>query len=299
MSDQFYVFLSSNVNNSIGVHQHNTSYNFVTHFAEKLQLNDNYEVALSEISFTKSWFNIAKPELIYSTIIDTPMIIHTKYLLPAGIYKTSAELVYAMNKIINESIVENNLMEKNPIISYDEKTDKFAVNLGYTKRDYNKDAIGVKRAFLTFSENLSNMLGFVDRNFQKLTIANISEFTKNTDTFGKITKIEAVFCPVLEPIDSLYIYSDILAPRIVGNTKASLFRQVIVSADIDYGKTAHEKFQNLYYHPLNHFEIDSIRIEIRDVTGEYVSFNKGEITITLHFRKVADLKKILNNILKK
>lgn len=81
----------------------------------------------------------------------------------------------------------------------------------------------------------------------------------------------------------LYIYTDIIAAQIVGDSNVPLLRAVPI--DIKESSTVYEIFIHPYYMPLVKHSFDTIEINIRTSTGELVPFEGGLLNKTLHFRK--------------
>ena len=82
--------------------------------------------------------------------------------------------------------------------------------------------------------------------------------------------------------ESLYVYSSIVEPRIVGDKIAPLLRIVPITGR--HGEMVTARFDHVQYIPMLSREFGSIETEIRDDTGRPVSFERGKVTVTLHFR---------------
>ena len=83
--------------------------------------------------------------------------------------------------------------------------------------------------------------------------------------------------------ESLYVYSSIVEPRIVGGKIAPLLRIVPISGR--HGEMVTARFDHVQYIPLLSREFGSVETEIRDDTGRPVPFERGKVTVTLHFRR--------------
>ena len=83
--------------------------------------------------------------------------------------------------------------------------------------------------------------------------------------------------------DTLYIYTDVVEPRNVGDTLAPLLRAVPISGR--NGDTVSARFTNVHYVPLLRSNFDSIEVDIRNDMGRRVPFEYGRVTVTLHFRR--------------
>ena len=83
--------------------------------------------------------------------------------------------------------------------------------------------------------------------------------------------------------ESLYVYSGIVEPRIVGDEIASLLRIVPITGR--HGAMVTASFDHVQYIPVLSREFGTIETEIRDDTGRLVPFGCGKVTVTMHFRR--------------
>ena len=77
--------------------------------------------------------------------------------------------------------------------------------------------------------------------------------------------------------DTIYVYTDVVESRIVGDSVAPLLRALPVCGS--HGETVSDRFSNIHYVPLLYLHFKSIEIDIR------VPFEYGRVTLTLHFRR--------------
>ena len=84
-------------------------------------------------------------------------------------------------------------------------------------------------------------------------------------------------------LDSLYVYTDDVESRIVGDSLVSLLR--IVPIQGAHGRTISKHFNNAQYLPLLRKDFGTIEIVIRDDTGHALPFERGKVTVTLLFRR--------------
>ena len=82
---------------------------------------------------------------------------------------------------------------------------------------------------------------------------------------------------------NIYVYSDIIKTQSVGNVKAPLLR--IVPVEKDYGEICCVKYEKPHFFSLSRAHIESIHVDLRDDTGELISFGSGQALITLVFRR--------------
>lgn len=82
---------------------------------------------------------------------------------------------------------------------------------------------------------------------------------------------------------ALYVYTDIITDDYVGDVKIPLLRAVGIEGD--RGEFANKEFIHPHYKALKTGYINSIRIEVKDDTGEDIDFAVGKVICTLHFRR--------------
>ena len=87
--------------------------------------------------------------------------------------------------------------------------------------------------------------------------------------------------------DTLFIYCDTLAPRIVGDTNSSLLVTLSNSGKrVMFGETVTTRFSKIRYYPVAKRRFHTIRIDVRTNVGIPVKFESGKVFVELHFRKV-------------
>lgn len=307
LKEDQYVFLTSNVSTEIGMQHENKIGNFHTHLPEKLEFDENWEVAMSDVTYTKSWFNFEKEELIRLRFIGNASssdpnrgFLFGQQTLQPGHYDNIDVLLTDINKLIEEFL---NIQQ---IVSLDfvpqlfvakTHTNKVISSLGSTKPTSSVNDPDNSRIYImpVFSKYLSDTLGFMSQGGISMTYSNWGGFVTNdkihlmalTPQTGFQHKVclLAKYQHQLNPIRTLYVYTDIIQPRIVGNSKAPLLRLVEIPSKYRYGDDIYIKYKSRFYHPLNHHEIDKISIVFKDDTGKDIRFNFGRTTLTLHFRK--------------
>lgn len=296
-----YVFLTSNVKSDIGMQENNTIGNYYTHLPKKLILDDSWEVSIAEITYSKSWFNVPFQQKIDIAFISKNNIdpfrrkIHGNYNLPAGNYATIEVLVDAINSKLDEIKNANGMIEYPPYLSVStNQTNKVIISFGATIEDTQYEENN--RAFFIpiFPEYLCNMLGFTTVLNECLDLETYGDFVTadghhiramNKSAFGHQIAMIGEYQYQMKPIHTLYVYSDIIQPRIVGNSMSHLLRNIAVPSEVAYGEDVYLPYKKRFYHPLSQFEIDKIRVEFKDDSGENILFNFGRTTLALHFRK--------------
>ena len=72
-------------------------------------------------------------------------------------------------------------------------------------------------------------------------------------------------------------------PRVIGNKIVPLLRIVPIMGR--RGEMVTTRFDHVQYIPVMSREFGTIETEIRDDTGRPVPFERGKVTVTLHFRQ--------------
>ena len=81
----------------------------------------------------------------------------------------------------------------------------------------------------------------------------------------------------------MYVYCNVVDSQIVGDTFAPLLRTVAVSGE--RGSVITSTFDRPHYVPVSTDEVGMLEINIKDDTGEDVSFQFGKVIVKLHFRQ--------------
>ena len=123
---------------------------------------------------------------------------------------------------------------------------------------------------IKFSDQLSRILAIEEHQFSEVEM-NIKS---------------SHVCDIEGGLHALYVYCDVLECVSVGDTVAPLLRIIEVTGQ--KGEMVHIQYDQPRYVPLQKKEFDSIEIDIRNDLGENISFERGKLIVTLHFRKVKE-----------
>ena len=99
----------------------------------------------------------------------------------------------------------------------------------------------------------------------------------------------SMVCPATSVVDlrrgfeSLYVYSSLVEPRIVGDKIAPLLRIVPITGR--HGEMVTTRFDHVQYIPVMRREFGTVQTEIRDDSGRPVPFERGKVRVTLHSRR--------------
>jgi hypothetical protein len=263
--------------------------NRVTQYTTRLQttieLTGEWEAALVEMMFTKTWYTIPmnSGKFTYSCMncLDKerhlvqdydPTLYAAHIEIPYGYYATPEDLVNVMNdavenKLKNQTfpVYSNGALAKMSTIDGD-KWPRF-------KYDDIKKKIQVyiqPEGTLTFDPYFAHMLGMETNTIENQTSA--PKTMSGMQTFD----IEG-------GVHALYVYCDVLENVPVGDTEAPLLRAVEATGKM--GENVHRTFDPPRYIPVQKKHFDSILVYIRTDTGEPVPFEGGKVVASLHFRR--------------
>ena len=82
---------------------------------------------------------------------------------------------------------------------------------------------------------------------------------------------------------AIYVYTNVVKSRAVGLTVVPLLRAVPLEGK--HGDVVSKSIDNVQYIPVLHKEFTTIEIDIRHDAGRRVPFDRGRVTVTLHYRK--------------
>jgi hypothetical protein len=204
-----------------------------------------YEVALVELMYPVTW----------KYRVDGSLILKSNKLkatceVKFYAYETLETLVENLNEFFQTSDVQ---ME----ISYNTKTKKIYF-------------IIPPASTLEFTNGIEREFGFKANNF-----TGIEGFTHISDKPIR---------NIINSIDALYIYSDIVEYQIVGDINAPLL-QVVASTETKTNPYVDKIYDSPHYVPVSRTNIESIEIDIRSDLGKPIYFQSGRVMVKLHFRR--------------
>ena len=246
----------------------NTLSSFKNYLPEQVNLEGQWEVAISEISYPSMYQNITEGKFKF---FDEKLSKATSiYNLEPGLYTSITDIVEAMNTLIQEI---NNHNETCITVKVSRRSQKVVIILA-------NDTSGL--AFC--STDLGHIFGNnVGNEFGVLMI-------------GKGPH-EPEFAYDIVRIHSLMIYSDLVDYNIVGDTKIPLLRCFSFISQLKGGDIIttgqymnNQPFSNLQFRPLLKNSFHSIHIDLRDPSGEKIPFISVDIIrLVLMFRKVSNI----------
>lgn len=291
----FYVTLPSNVNNSSDQTDNKTS-EYLTIFPDSLVLEGPYEVALSEIIYYQNWkfklcdVYIKRNDFEKHYVILTYDGQNDMEKLFRIINKQLEKICEDFYNSVEEHYRKEILAKKNWAANIKQRIQAFENEM--KKEIFSIEAIIVENKIkfkvseflvvqfvgainsLYNSDIVVNNL-LVEKQYQKINSTIYSYETNDIEM--------ELFYESLHGIHSIFIYSDVIDTQIVGDSRTRLLRVINVSSK--YKEVVSRVYDNPDYLPVSSREINSIKIILRDDTGQKIFFTNSKVIVKLHFRK--------------
>lgn len=239
-------YLTLPSNSSLEYFPGNTLTHYFTRLPQAVNLmGGQWEVGLTEIQYPHTWYNIQGEEGWADLNIDG--VVYHSTLKP-GFYDSPGLLVKRM-KLVCDSFLPDC---KAIVFYYDAITQKVTVSVK-------------PESSVTFSPLLQTLLGLSHAHYEE----GIHEGEHVVD--------------IRQGFYSLYLYCSLIEPHMVGDTLTPLLRIVPIRGKD--GDMVTRTYENINYHPVQQKQFSTVELDIRDDTGRRISFERGKVVATLHFRR--------------
>ena len=242
---------------------------FFTNFLpEQLNLEGQWEVSLSQISYPSMYQNVTERRIMFfgKKISNSSEF----YYLQPGPYPSITNIVEAMNTLIQE---RHNHSEICITVKVSRRTQKVEI---YLANEGSGLALFITGLGHIFGSNVGKEFGVMLR--------------------GKGPH-KPEFAYDIVRMHSLMIYTDLIDYKIVGDTRAPLLRWFLFISKLKSGDIIttgqymnYQTFSNLQFRPLLKKFFHSIHIDLRDTSGEKLLFVSVGITrLILMFKKASNV----------
>ena len=235
MASEFYLVLPSNA--SMVTHPNNTLAQYITNLPRRISLSGTWECGLTEIHYPHDWYNVRNARLT----VEHDGNVETDTYLEDGYYHSPKALATTLNGDKPGRVK----------FAYEPVTQKFVAHVKSETK-------------VTLYGDLPDILGFGSGG------SNTSLASAARSMFLRAHSI----VDLRRGFESLYVYSSIVEPRIVGDKIAPLLRIVPISGR--HGEMVTARFDHVQYIPLMSREFGNVETEIRDDTGRPVPFERGD-----------------------
>lgn len=268
-SDSFYVTLLSN--SSLSMYPENTTTSFTVNLPQKIRLVGEWKVAVAEIHYNYNFFNVSQgSNWIHFTKKGMNEHVQTNgghendkvrsfmthfAEIPTGFYNNMNDLIDSINYQI-----ETRFKIKQKIFSLNKMNNRCEINFGIYRDNYET---------VTCDGRLSLQLGFEPG-------ANLVEYSTSQHC-----------CNINFGVpDQMMIYTDIIEPTFIGHEKAYVIKIVNTQPkNLSFGDACFMNFEQMHYVNVEKREFESISVNIRHSTGDFMPFQHGVFTIKLHFKR--------------
>ncbi len=223
----------------------NKSNNYVTKLAKEISLSGRWQVCLKEIHYPRTWATLTHRESSFVFVYGDDDD-WREVTIDSGHYRSERALVNAITNAIGED----------------------GVTVGFSQSSKRTKVKLPEGSSIHFTEPLSSMLGI---------------------GYGTVVCTSAMRrgrfpIDLSRGIDSLYVYSDVVRTKLVGNTSAPLLSVVPVSGS--YGQMSFKEYSNPVYTDLSRNTFSTIELYLMDSAARYIPFEFGKVTVLLHFKKI-------------
>jgi hypothetical protein len=246
----FHVVLPSN--GSSDSYPDNTPSKYTTKLSERIQLDGDYEVGLSELIYPHTWFNFNNEAGKFWFGIKIGGEDVRKFFFKSAYYQDGTALATDLNRQVSRSLLDMSGMRVR--FTFNASSNKFIIET-------------TNRGWLIISNELMKYLGFT-RGWPPNPALKMNAGSMFTMNRG---------------MNLMYIYSDVASYSVVGDLEAPLLHVCSTSGrDSEMVKSI---FTHPFYVPVARNDFESIEIDIRDELGRRVPFLHGRSIVTLHFRR--------------
>ena len=253
----------------------NTASHFKVNMRQPLELDDQWEVGMSELHFPCAWDNVREGSNKFlvrwrfkDNSVDKRMYLIPKKV-PRGYYADTESLVAVINELVSRYAVGK---LKGVLLEYDKVSRRVIVK---TKDVFLTDLQGKDHkvnASIKLKGDIARLLGFPDDKLIPSNRETISPYVASP-TGG---------------FHQMYVYSDLIQPQPHPDGNIPLLRVVAVEHDRQEKRYTSVNFTQPYFMPLSKSRVNMIEFKIADSTGKPVGFSHGNTVVTLLFRRKAD-----------
>ena len=266
MTDDGTFYLTLPSNSSMKHYPHNKNTHYHTRLPQDIRLEGEYEVGLSEIMFSNNFFNVQEDECWMKVRNGKWDRAIPKLTVKAGRYNEPREFIENLNSLVESNTTSKSFQSDGAGVVF--------YYFPYSKR------VGVtvkSGALLQLSKTLKSILNIEDNadaapNGQFLEVYH---GPKDIKSEGAVT--------LHRGLDSVYVYCDLIEPRIVGDVFAPLLRTIpstTLGSDI-----VHFIYQKPVFVKAAKQTFQSCEILLVQDTGQELSLDGGKTVVTLQFRK--------------
>ena len=216
------------------------------------------------VRYPVSWYNVTENDVwLFLYEVDEPDVTR-RSKLSCGYYDDPLTLMYHINKGLHRLWSEKTRAQ----MSYSSVTQKMTLHTT------------PNTVFITpIHSSITSMLGFrtptiIEREAEEVTSSSVDDVHPSDSSYPFHIEADDVV-NMTQGFNTLYVYTDIVESRIVGDTLAPLLRTLPISGR--HGDILSDRFTNIHYVPLLRSTFHTIEMDIRDDMGRRVPFEYGRM----------------------
>lgn len=246
----------------------NTNSSFKVKLEQSIRLPDDaYEVALTEVQLPTRWSNVSEGcILVERTVHIRSELVNeidgtdtTTKPFPSKTYVYIRKGRYESHQQLTEAI----------FTAFDEKNLSHVVSVAFDEiANCYYFPLKESNTTLYLTSDLQELMGF-----------------EGPKLFRRLNRSTAT-PDINAGLSAALIYSNLVRPWDVADTKASLLRSVPMARVVN--NHGHYEFVNPMYVPVQSFSGDVLETDIRRDDGTRIPFEGGKVTLTLHIRRATN-----------
>ena len=285
MATDFYLTLPSNA--SMKMYPDNTLAHYITDLPRRIDLTGEWECGLAEIQYPHTWYNVTDEDVWFFLSEKNPTGLVPSMKLASGYYRGPVTLMNRVNRDLQLMATDKTRAK----LSYSIITQKMTLHmssdpvftipyhsalgpmLGFRKLVVTSPPAAAAAAAVAADSTRQYVHPRLDGSNIGVTPSAtvIMPSTHSPDAPYPFRKVAEDVVNMTRGFDTIYVYTDVVESRIVGDSVAPLLRALPVGG-INGATVSNSHFK-------------SIEMDIRDYSGRRVPFEYGRVTVTLHFRR--------------
>jgi hypothetical protein len=215
-------------------------------------LEGDWEVGVYSLSYPHTWYTLRNTNMDTHFYCNGGSSFYSTVDMDYGFYGSIQEFITDINKVLKKEVGDDIIY-----FTYSTKTGKVTCHL---KKPRHKVFVAGR---------ISLILGYAG----KETIIDVAKGAAQ----------ESPYVADLSFFSSIFTYCNIVDAQMVGNVDAKLIKTIPVEGT--HGDIITKTFTNIQYVPVETKSFGDVEIILRTDTGDPVSFERGKVVVTLHFRK--------------
>ena len=216
MATDFYLTLTSNA--SMKVHPDNTLAHYITDLPKRISVSGEWECGLAEIQYPHTWYNVREDDTWFYLNERTLVGLTPSTKIEAGYYRSPNLLLDHVNKALKRMWTDKMRAK----LSYSTITQKMTLHM----------SPGTEPPELGLTPSAT-----VTSTPETTTVDSLYSFRQEANTVVNMN----------QGFDTIYVYTDVVESRIVGDSLVPLLRCLPVRGG--HGATVSDRFTNVHYVP--------------------------------------------------